>query len=124
MVDSELLEEPEEYRYSSQTDLPHYRRRTSLTSPRTPTACVARSISRKYKRLQKGSPLSTSTRRLLLQKFAPPATPEVVSEVVSEVSPVLPYNQFLGALQERYSSLRTEEVKEDQEVWVVVSRLV
>ncbi len=42
-----------------------------------------------------------------------PATPEVVSEV----SPVLHYNQFLSVLQERYSSLRTEEVKEDQEVW-------
>ena len=69
-------------------------------SPRTPTQLAARNVLRKYKRLQRNSPISTSTR----QKFASSSTVELGS--------------IFQLVKEQYSTLNVEQGQE----WIVVSR--
>ena len=92
-----------------------------LASPGTPIQLAARGILRKYKRLQKSSPISssvisTTTRHNLLAKFAP--IPAVASSVGT-----LDFSSILLLLKEKYSALNVEYLVEDGiQEWVVVSR--
>ena len=73
-------------------------------SPRTPTQLAARNVLRKYKRLQRNSPISTSTRQKLLSKFASSSTVELGS--------------IFQLVKEQYSTLNVEQGQE----WIVISR--
>ena len=99
------------------------RRGVALPSPKTPTACMARGISRKYKRLQRRSPLSATARRLLLQKFATPRPSVLSLTLPSPVEDdVLSSSQFVSIVKERYPSLKMEEFMDDKEKWIVIYR--
>lgn len=120
---------------SSQQLAPQLAPPSCLPSPGsvTPTCQLAGKIRRKYRRL-KHSPLSSTTRRRLLERLAPAApaspqhdklpSPEDCLQESKQPSAWSELESLITILQDSFPMLHTERwlVKTQNEGWIVVSR--